>query len=169
MAKIPKANMMSVVLEAIRLLLDDSGSNISAANLTKILGLSASSIGNILPADLASVLGVNSRIQSHGGANDKTYSLGICDKFQCIRIIGSDFVDSRGRIDVSIYGNGDSAVTAKGVPGVPNYKMKCFKASDDNIYIRFPTGMSARFIVIGAFPVESSLPSGVTELEIASY
>ena len=57
MAKIPKANMMSVVLEAIRLLLDDSGSNISAANLTKILGLSASSIGNILPADLASVLG----------------------------------------------------------------------------------------------------------------
>ena len=58
MAKIPKANMMSVVLEAIRLLLDDSGSNISAANLTKILGLSASSIGNILPADLASVLGV---------------------------------------------------------------------------------------------------------------
>ena len=59
MAKIPKANMMSVVLEAIRLLLDDSGSNISAANLTKILGLSASSIGNILPADLASVLGVS--------------------------------------------------------------------------------------------------------------
>lgn len=58
MAKIPKANMMSVVLEAIRLLLDDSGSNISAANLTKILGLSASSIGNILPTDLASVLGV---------------------------------------------------------------------------------------------------------------
>ena len=57
MAKIPKANMMSVVLEAIRLLLDDSGSNISAANLTKILGLSASSIGNVLPADLASVLG----------------------------------------------------------------------------------------------------------------
>lgn len=57
MAKIPKANMMSVVLEAIRLLLDDSGSNISAANLTKILGLSASSIGNILPTDLASVLG----------------------------------------------------------------------------------------------------------------
>lgn len=58
MAKIPKANMMSVVLEAIRILLDDSGSNISAANLTKILGLSASSIGNILPTDLASVLGV---------------------------------------------------------------------------------------------------------------
>lgn len=63
MAKIPKANMMSVVLEAIRILLDDSGSNISAANLTKILGLSASSIGNILPTDLASVLGDETRFR----------------------------------------------------------------------------------------------------------
>ena len=72
MAKIPKANMMSVVLEAIRLLLDDSGSNISAANLTKILGLSASSIGNILPTDLASVLGVpsGSKIIRNGNSDD---------------------------------------------------------------------------------------------------
>ena len=88
MAKIPKANMMSVVLEAIRLLLDDSGSNISAVNLTKILGLSASSIGNILPADLASVLGVGGIQALKLAANQESSSIsGSASTYFTLRII----------------------------------------------------------------------------------
>lgn len=116
------------------------------------------------------MLGVDTRIQTLGGSNDQIYSLGEIGMYSSVRIIGSNFSELRGVVDVTIYGNGGNEITARGSSGSPNYqKMRCYKGSSNNVYIKFPTGISTSFIVIGVVPVQSTLPSDASELTITSY
>lgn len=54
--KIPRDNMMSIVLECIGIVLNDSSKNLGT-NVNKALGLQGNTIGNISVNDFASVLG----------------------------------------------------------------------------------------------------------------
>lgn len=56
--KIPRDNMMSIVLECIGIVLNDSSKNLGT-NVNKALGLQGNTIGNVTVSDLASVLGVD--------------------------------------------------------------------------------------------------------------
>jgi hypothetical protein len=58
--KIPRDNMMSIVLECIGIVLNDSSKNLGT-NVNKALGLQGNTIGNVTVNDFASVLGVKSR------------------------------------------------------------------------------------------------------------
>jgi hypothetical protein len=78
--KIPRDNMMSIVLECIGIVLNDSSKNLGT-NVNKALGLQGNTIGNVTVNDFASVLGV-------------TYYLGVV----------SDEPDSDGLM-VSYYAN----------------------------------------------------------------
>lgn len=82
-----------------------------------------------------------------------------------MRIIGSDHIDNRGVIDVTIYGNNGNPITARGSVG----GIQCYKDSNNNVYIKFPSGISVNFIVIGGLPVSSTLPSGASQLSVTSY
>ena len=82
-----------------------------------------------------------------------------------MRIIGSDHIDNRGVIDVTIYGNNSNPITARGSAG----GIQCYKDSNNNVYLKFPSGTSIRFIVIGALPVSSALPSDASQLTVTSY
>ena len=55
--KIPRDNMMSIVLECIGIVLNDSSKNLGT-NVNKALGLQGNTIGNVTVNDFASVLGV---------------------------------------------------------------------------------------------------------------
>lgn len=55
--KIPRDNMMSIVLECIGIVLNDSSKNLGT-NVNKALGLQGNTIGNVTVSDFASVLGV---------------------------------------------------------------------------------------------------------------
>ena len=111
------------------------------------------------------ILGVNSKIQTFTGANGTVYSLGNCGKYSSMRIIGSDHIDNRGVIDVTIYGNNGNPITARGSVG----GIQCYKDSNNNVYIKFPSGISVNFIVIGGLPVSSTLPSDASQLSVTSY
>lgn len=54
--KIPRDNMMSIVLECIGIVLNDSSKNLGT-NVNKALGLQGNTIGNVTVNDFASVLG----------------------------------------------------------------------------------------------------------------
>ena len=54
--KIPRDNMMSIVLECIGIVLNDSSKNLGT-NVNKALGLQGNTIGNVTVSDFASVLG----------------------------------------------------------------------------------------------------------------
>lgn len=56
--KIPRDNMMSIVLECIGIVLNDSSKNLGT-NVNKALGLQGNTIGNVTVNDFASVLGVS--------------------------------------------------------------------------------------------------------------
>ena len=56
--KIPRDNMMSIVLECIGIALNDSSKNLGT-NVNKALGLQGNTIGNVTVNDFASVLGDN--------------------------------------------------------------------------------------------------------------
>lgn len=55
--KIPRDSMMSIVLECIGIVLNDSSKNLGT-NVNKALGLQGNTIGNVTVNDFASVLGV---------------------------------------------------------------------------------------------------------------
>lgn len=55
--KIPRDNMISIVLECMGIVLNDSSKNLGT-NVNKALGLQGNTIGNVTVSDLASVLGV---------------------------------------------------------------------------------------------------------------
>ena len=54
--KIPRDNMISIVLECIGIVLNDSSKNLGT-NVNKALGLQGNTIGNVTVSDFASVLG----------------------------------------------------------------------------------------------------------------
>lgn len=54
--KIPRDNMISIVLECMGIVLNDSSKNLGT-NVNKALGLQGNTIGNVTVSDLASVLG----------------------------------------------------------------------------------------------------------------
>ena len=56
--KIPRDNMMNIVLECIGIILNDSSKNLGT-NVQKALGLQGNTIGHSTVADFASVLGAN--------------------------------------------------------------------------------------------------------------
>ena len=56
--KIPRDNMMSIVLECIGIVLNDSSKNLGT-NVNKALGLQGNTIGNVTVNDFASVLGAD--------------------------------------------------------------------------------------------------------------
>ena len=56
--KIPRDNMMNIVLECIGIILNDSSRNLGT-NVQKALGLQGNTVGHSTVADFASVLGVN--------------------------------------------------------------------------------------------------------------
>lgn len=58
--KIPRDNMMNIVLECIGIILNDSSKNLGT-NVQKALGLQGNTIGHSTVADFASVLGVTSK------------------------------------------------------------------------------------------------------------
>ena len=166
MAKIPTDNMINVVREALGSLLNGLADQ---TTVTKALTLNGDTLGASTAATLASVLGVNARIKTFNGSNDMVYSLGVCSMYSSQRIIGADYADSRGVIDVTIYGNGNDEIAARGRAGTGDRKIKCYKDSRDNTYLKLPTGMSTNFIVIGALPSNSTLPSDASELTITNY
>ena len=57
--KIPRDNMMNIVLECIGIILNDSSRNLGT-NVQKALGLQGNTVGHSTVADFASVLGVSS-------------------------------------------------------------------------------------------------------------
>lgn len=63
--KIPRDNMMSIVLECIGIVLNDSSKNLGT-NVNKALGLQGNTIGNVTVNDFASVLGVQTFFNSAG-------------------------------------------------------------------------------------------------------
>lgn len=87
--KIPRDNMMSIVLECIGIVLNDSSKNLGT-NVNKALGLQGNTIGNVTVSDFASVLGVelngtnmsNTKISCRVG-NDGIWS-GYWDIIFCI-------------------------------------------------------------------------------------
>lgn len=68
--KIPRDNMMSIVLECIGIVLNDSSKNLGT-NVNKALGLQGNTIGNVTVSDLASVLGDTTKlIVNRGNLSD---------------------------------------------------------------------------------------------------
>ena len=59
--KIPRDNMMSIVLECIGIVLNDSSKNLGT-NVNKALGLQGNTIGNVTVNDFASVLGAQQNL-----------------------------------------------------------------------------------------------------------
>lgn len=119
------------------------------------------------------ILGVNSRVyNAYGLSNNAVYYLGTCDLYECIRIIGSDYKDSRGTIDFTIYGNGGT-VSAKGKNGVVESGVNRYieiYMDGKSVYIKSVTGMSVSLIAIGAKAFSpASLPSGATQLSVTPY
>ena len=76
--KIPRDNMMNIVLECIGIILNDSSRNLGT-NVQKALGLQGNTVGHSTVADFASVLGVNKPLikyqSSSFGANIMLYAL----------------------------------------------------------------------------------------------
>ena len=62
--KIPRDNMMNIVLECIGIILNDSSRNLGT-NVQKTLGLQGNTVGHSTVADFASVLGVNGIIKAN--------------------------------------------------------------------------------------------------------
>ena len=71
--KIPRDNMMNIVLECIGIILNDSSRNLGT-NVQKALGLQGNTVGHSTVADFASVLGVADILLSTGYQSDATYS-----------------------------------------------------------------------------------------------
>lgn len=78
--KIPRDNMISIVLECMGIVLNDSSKNLGT-NVNKALGLQGNTIGNVTVSDLASVLGANPKIKIIKGYVDSntTQALGLTD------------------------------------------------------------------------------------------
>ena len=76
--KIPRDNMMSIVLECIGIVLNDSSKNLGT-NVNKALGLQGNTIGNVTVNDFASVLGGQgiTGISSSTDLNSYSYKDGI--------------------------------------------------------------------------------------------
>ena len=75
--KIPRDNMMSIVLECIGIVLNDSSKNLGT-NVNKALGLQGNTIGNVTVNDFASVLGVANNIYNHSiGYSNHTHEEGV--------------------------------------------------------------------------------------------
>lgn len=68
--KIPRDNMISIVLECMGIVLNDSSKNLGT-NVNKALGLQGNTIGNVTVNDFASVLGDNGAlVYKSGGVTD---------------------------------------------------------------------------------------------------
>ena len=107
------------------------------------------------------VLGVPSRTTCQG---DGVYSLGNLADYGSIRVIGVDYNQYKGNTDVSIYGNGNTTnMAAIGTKGSMD-----FYKNGKEIFIKVPSGSLNNFIVIGAFPMSSTLPSGATAITVTT-
>lgn len=62
--KIPRDNMMNIVLECIGIILNDSSRNLGT-NVQKALGLQGNTVGHSTVSDFASVLGVNAHFYTY--------------------------------------------------------------------------------------------------------
>lgn len=129
--KIPRDNMMSIVLECIGIALNDSSKNLGT-NVNKALGLQGNTIGNVTVNDFASVLGVelaasSFSIETNGLTGSRTvdygmYLLRLISPSNSIvaLIILTDFNEVTGlitqafssRLDIS-YTNGTVTITSK--------------------------------------------------------
>lgn len=74
--KIPRDNMMSIVLECIGIVLNDSSKNLGT-NVNKALGLQGNTIGNVTVNDFASVLGVWVNYKITDNVNDFSLKPGL--------------------------------------------------------------------------------------------
>ena len=72
--KIPRDNMMNIVLECIGIILNDSSRNLGT-NVQKALGLQGNTVGHSTVADFASVLGVVFKDRSYIGNNPDNLTL----------------------------------------------------------------------------------------------
>lgn len=120
------------------------------------------SFGCNTPTELASLLGVvNFRTEL---SQNYIYSLGTIGIFSSCRIIGSNYHQSNGIIDFTVFGNNGN-ITARGNAG----NIKVYVASR-NVFVQAPSGTSINALFCSQAPVlVSSLPSGATQLTVNPY
>lgn len=119
--KIPRDNMMNIVLECIGIILNDSSRNLGT-NVQKALGLQGNTVGHSTVADFASVLGANFDVKYFKGVNipvnsenglEMTSSLSfvcICMGYHTCSIIAGTMYNGTAYVDLV------KAITLSGTP-----------------------------------------------------
>lgn len=159
--KIPRDNMISIVLECMGIVLNDSSKNLGT-NVNKALGLQGNTIGNVTVSDFASVLGGVANGLFFRKMNPASVDLGLVH----IVLKGHNYTT----IEITVSGtNAAGGVPIKVVVGVGGFASKAaFLNGAGDVYEKVDASGNRDIVVVATTSIDYSYGIVISNTEITA-